>query len=587
MPSAWRRLARQARRQRETYRWVLAYLRRRGLASLVLLVVSAALGLAALSVGASFVVAVVASLETGRSPSVRGVSLGPVSPDRLPVLAGIAAAAIGVGAALVFASRSSAVHIASRVQVWLVRDVLEANAGRFTAGVDYLDDAAVHRAVLRLLRTDPNRMSLALRRGLELPVNVGVAAIGTIALVVVDAPAALATLAFLVAAMPVYYRLNLTAVRSSKDLERVHPEAQEAAKRVQRLYARMPWNAGSRLASDPAATEPITRAADAFRQRFAAVLRADLTSQLLTALALLGLLLYLGGAAFGGSIPFTLAVTFIALVRIVLGAIRSLFNTVTFVSRYFPALYRLQAYVRFQRAPGGRDPGPVEVRVPKSAMCEKGRRTVVLDTRSILHVWTPFEPSRFTNGFFLDLLTRHVRSRGDPEWRWSLALAPSPSAPNVPATVADLFGGRVGTPPTLVDADRRALDAGGVSAPDAVVDEASWATVSRSVWCRVAFAMALAVGSSAVVTTSMVMAAVTRARVPESRRPALTLVWTRRPPAPGPGLRLVAAADGSVVAFGSDEYLHRHWRTVMEAVARRHGELRKTDQPIGDDEDSG
>lgn len=313
------------------------------------LVAAAGGGIAALSAGFGAVVAVLAALESGTSFTVAGFAIDPAARGGLVVIAAVAAAAVMVGASLVYGARRLAVDISAEFQRRVALEVAAARGPLTSEPVAYSSDARLTNWLTRLATGDARRCALALRRGLEVPVPLLIVTGGSVALFLLDAAAAAASVVLAATVVPVMYLVNLQGVRASKRYESLVTPARTVTAAL--LDARRGSDASgpddaAALRVTLAHDDTVAPAIDAFRDRVIAALRADLASQLVTAAATFGLLVYLGLGVLDGRGSIVALATFMVVLRLVLGALRNVFVGIATISRHYPFLYAYRLFLR-------------------------------------------------------------------------------------------------------------------------------------------------------------------------------------------------------------------------------------------------
>lgn len=423
------------------------------------LVAAAGAGIAALSAGFGAVVAVLAALEAGASYTVAGLTIDPTARGGLVVIAIVAAAAVMAGASLVYAARRLAVEISAVFQRQVAFEVAAARGPLAPEPIAYASDARLTNWLTRLATGDARRCALALRRGLEVPVPLLIVTGGTVVLFVLDSVAAAASVVLAATVVPAMYLVNLQGVRASKRYESLVTPARTATAAL--LDARRGLDAsGDDDAAEMRATltndGSIAPAIDAFRDRVIAALRADLASQLVTAAATFGLLVYLGMGVLDGRGSIVSLATFMVVLRLVLGGLRNVFVGIATISRHYPFLY---AYRRFvlglepdRRTPATAPETPTPRRSP-DALHEPGARLRDIAPGALVSISATVSPGRYAWGYLALVL-----AGGDADaarW-WRDRLVPTACdarlpAGHDPATSVVVIDGEAcgGTPPPL------------------------------------------------------------------------------------------------------------------------------------------
>ncbi len=524
-----RHVLRQARRYIGTVLWFFAKVFREQPRRSLTVFVASGTGLALAALGFGVVFTVLSSLEAGDVVDIAGVVVDPTSPRNLALIAGIAAITVVSGAGLVFVARHHAVVAAADLQRTMASEV---TAARGPAALDptmFLSDQRLITTLTSLQTSEARRCALSVRRGLETPVQLAVVVGGFVLLFLLEPVAAFGSTLFAAVALPFLYDVNVRGVRASKRYEALMGPSRATTRALledlSRRFDLTPSAARARLAGLP----HVWPAIDAFRDRFVAVVRADLASQLIAATTTFALLAYLGSAALDGRMSLVVLGTFMVLLRLTLGALRGVFVSLTTISRYYPSMYRYQQFLH------GLRPAPATVVTPKQATPRAGPRTMAepgvplgpLEPGSIVSLTTPVSPSRYATWYFGHVLAGADHTRA-ASWRDRITVA------------------------TAVDetADPSAQPEGALLVDAALLSEDP-----------------------------------DLPRRTMAGTPALTLVWSPgKPRLTSADVHLVAAADGHVLAWGGPRWVREHWqeihalrRDAAAAFESRHTDVRGED----------
>lgn len=584
------RVARQGRRYGRVVSWVGRYVVRRFGVRIALLLMASTVGLALIGAGLGLAVAIATSFEAGGNVALFGLELGPTSAATLPWLAVGVALLIGAGSAGVFVARRSAAMIAGACRLMLIEDILSEPGGLLPNPGDYSSDRRVARAVSRLMNKDSRRMSLALRRSLDAPVSMIVVVGSAAGLMWLHPVAAAVTLTGLVVTLPVFYGLNLAAVRASKRLEAMNPSA---SREVQRLYQHVVERPGASRADVRSRLDDggaVRSATDAFIQRFLAVVRSDFASQLLTAVAMLLLLSYLGIAVIRGALPVAVAAAFVLLLRIMLGAVRSTFNSIATFSRYYPAVARLQRFLDVAPLDDRqRPPAPATDHwafdLPAATIREVRERVWHPPLGSPLGVTFPARPSRFTAGMLEVALQRGLPDRHAARGRLRLAFVGVAALPSEPTSLAELFAVPAVSLEALDARDQQVLAGAGIHDGSMPLSPEGWSMVGTDTLARIGYLVAHGGAADCVVVDAAVYAAVAD-RVPGAGGVPI-VIWSPGRPADGTDQRphLVIGANGAIIGCGTSRFVREHWERIAERLEAVAGSAAKTGSDDVDDAD--
>jgi hypothetical protein len=504
-----RRVARQTRRYGGTVVWFFAKVLRDQPARSLLIFSSSGAGLALIAIGFAFVVAVLSSLEAGEARELLGIVVDPGESNVLFLIAAIAATTVSAGAALVFVARHQAVVAAAEVQRTIATEVTAAFGPPPLDPTMFASDQRLLNTLASLQTAEARRCALAVRRGLEIPVQVGIVMGGLVILLFLEPVAAIASMVFAAVAVPALYAANVRGVEAAKRYEALMGPSRAATRTVleaadARHDGAFEW-ARSRLEGAPYVWDAI----DAFRDRFVAVVRADFASQVLGAVTTFALLAYLGSAALHGRLSLVVLGTFMVLLRIALGALRSVFVSLTTVSRYYPSLYRyrlLHAGLMPASEPAPQVPA---LRVADETVSEPGVRLDALRPGIVVSVTAPVDASRYAAWYFAQLLAG-ARPEAIRAWRDRIDIA---------LRMEDVETRRAG---------RDVL----VASPDLIPQSGD-------------------VGPLNPTSTGVVL-----------------VVFRGKPTRTSAPLHLVAGPDGRVVAWGSPEWVRRSWPDIDELRKR-------------------
>ena len=524
-----RHVLRQARRYLGTVLWFFAKVFREQPRRSLTVFVASGSGLALVALGFGVVFTVLSGLEAGELVDVAGLVVDPSSARNLALIAGIAAITVAGGAGLLFVARHHAVVAAAELQRTMASEVTAAHGPAALDPTMFLSDQRLITTLTSLQTSEARRCALSVRRGLETPVQLVVVVGGFVLLFLLEPLAAFGSTLFATVALPFLYVVNVRGVRASKRYEALMGPSRATTRSLLEDLARRfdltPSAARAQLAGLP----HVWPAIDAFRDRFVAVVRADLASQLIAATTTFALLAYLGSAALDGRMSLVVLGTFMVLLRLTLGALRSVFVSLTTISRYYPSMYRYQQFLHGLRPvpPGVVMPNEATPRAGPRALAEPGVALGPLEAGSIVSLTTPVSPSRYATWYF-----GLVLAGGDP-------------------TRAAVWRDRIKVATAVDDLSDASADAAAALLVDATL---------------------LPDGQDIPRPTAF-------------RTPSLTLIWNPgKPRRTSATIHLVAGPDGHVVAWGRPRWVREHWqeihalrREASEAFESRHAEVRGED----------
>ncbi len=580
-------LRRQAGRYFGAVAWLFGIVfqryRRRALFSFA----ASAIGVALVGAGMAAVFALVSVLETGGSIGIAGIEVSTGDGTPMAVLAAVAGMMILVGAAAVFAARATAVGVASDLLAYLTASAVATYGGLPPHPLDFRSDRHLRAAVGRLRSGYARRCFLVVRQTFEAPVLLLTFAGGIAALIWLQPAAAAAVSVVILAALPVYYLVNMAAVQATKRFEALGKPASRETRTLTETFAARPHDPEGAVHAAFGSASPVQERLRSFAQRFLATVRADLTSQVTGAVALLGLLAYLGSQVLAGSLSITAAVAFMLVLRFVLAAMRGVFRGFALISRHYPSVYRFHLYAagqerrrslpddvtfRLRLMPGG-------LRAPDAP-----RRTWRIGPGAVLGVNAPVSPSRYSVWYFASLLA----NGGDMEQalavRDATSVAAIPPPPRAATSLRDHFGFAAdasyeGVSREIGPEAAARVRVAGVTSLDSVHEPEAFAALRGAANRALALAAARRSDARVVVAPARFLPddvgatagrqlIVARHRIPPQRDIA--------------DVHVVAASDSAIAAWGSPAWVRANWPAIRAHVRAYEEELQRT---LGDDSD--
>ena len=588
-------LRRQAGRYFGAVAWLFGIVfqryRRRALFSFA----ASAIGVALVGAGMAAVFALVSVLETGGSIGIAGIEVSTGDGTPMAVLAAVAGMMILVGAAAVFAARATAVGVASDLLAYLTASAVATYGGLPPHPLDFRSDRHLRAAVGRLRSGYARRCFLVVRQTFEAPVLLLTFIGGIAALIWLQPAAAAAVSVVILAALPVYYLVNMAAVQATKRFEALGKPASRETRTLTETFAARPHDPEGAVHAAFGSASPVQERLRSFAQRFLATVRADLTSQVTGAVALLGLLAYLGSQVLAGSLSITAAVAFMLVLRFVLAAMRGVFRGFALLSRHYPSVYRFALYdagrgrrhhlpdgttFRLRLMPGG-------LRAPDAP-----KRRWRVEPGTVLGVNAPVSPSRYSVWYFASLLAEPGDMQQALAIRDATRVAVVPPAPREAVTLRSHFaltsqaklddvGGAIG--PAAAARLRRL----GIVSLDDALDPSTIAALGGTLTRALALASARRADARVVLAPARLLPDDIRATAGDQ---LIVARHRTRPQRDFADVHVVAASDGAIVAWGRPAWVREHWpdirallRTHEEELQRTHGE---DEGDTDDDEES-
>lgn len=578
---------RQARRYFGAIAWLFGIVFRRYRTRALFVFASSTLGVIMVGAGMAGIFSVLSALESGGTIGFAGLEFV-TDPDH-PMLwvAGIAALLIVAGAAAVFAARSASVQIAGDLLAHLMAESLAVYGGAPPHPLDFRNDRQLRAAIGRLRSSYARRCFLVVRQTLDAPVLVLTFLAGILALVWLQPTASLVVLLVIVLVLPAYYLVNTAAVKATKRYETLARPARRESQLLMDVYARRPHDHAATVHAAFDAAPAIRERVRTFARRFLATVRADLTSQLSGAIALLALLAFLGVQVLAGSLSITAVVAFMLVLRFVLTAMRGVFRSFALISRHYPAIYRFARFTarrgRTRTLPAGSE---FPLRLIRGGLREPGtpKRTWRISAGTVLGVNAPVTPSRYSVWYFASLLAGGNDEERVRAIRDATRVATLPPAPTEAVSLREHYGLPDGSgfdEVTLaVGADAAAtLRREGFDDLDRPREPESFAALRGAPSAALTLASALLHESSVVLAPTRLL----DGDVKEIAGDRLIVARYRgRPLRQITDLHVVAASDGAIVAWGSPAWVRENWTVIKEVQAEYEEALLRT---LGEDAD--
>jgi len=552
-------------------------------------VVAGPLGLALLGAGIAVAFATVAALEAGGEVRLRGINFGEVRRGTLPLVVAAMALLMASGASVLYRGRVAAIRIAAEAQLWLAESLLATDQGVLFDPRDYRDPRRIDRAVERLVRSEPPRVALALRRTLEFPGAVSAVIGGATVLLVLDPVATAIGALFTLLALPLFYRVNVRAVHATKRTEALAANHAKAISALYRTLAPLPQASPASTHAAVAREPTVGALADAWRVRFQAVDGAQFISQVLAAAVFFALLWYFGNRILQGDEGLTTIALFVVILQFTLTYIRTLARLSATIARYYPSIFRVQHFLSTPTTTNREEPrqGWRWRTVPSTPGLSSSK--VKVEPGSAVGISCEVVPHRFSAGFYVRLL-----QRGSPHGR-------QPRAPHViPIATLDAppFGMNLrevlGLPADARNASELGLGAATLASLQELdlndlrrpIDRGQWRLLPLPARLELSLRAALLAHPDAIIGPPAVHA--WWGEIDPQRRPLL-LIWSKGRPAKGSpaAQHLVFATTGELVTHGPPNLIREDWGAIAPLLARQEAPLDDASVDDGSVDDEG
>ncbi|MDQ2069895.1 hypothetical protein [Natronospira bacteriovora] len=513
------------------------------------------------------------------------LAIDPWSQGTLLVAASLGLLLFLSGFTLIYIARRNFVSIACAYQAFSIRRVSWIEGGRPPSPDAFMSLPRLYRSLASLQARDSRQIVLAVRRLFDGVVPVLIILAATAVLFWLHLPATLMVVVTVILAARFYYAANLSAVKASRRLERVSPEASAASRQRTRTVSRDSGVASDNrrlVENDQVFADKINAMTAAFRERFSAVVRAEYISHVLLAIGLSALIVILGGDVLRGESTWTLMIAYIFVLRIAMAGLRQLSTTITTISRFYPGMQRYYRFMRESELNRGRSPywSKRRLSVGAPALTEKGRKRIVLSAGLKVALISPVPPVPAARAYFSRLFRAdRAAGGGDPV---SLGVLPRHSIPERVVSFREMVGIPVDLE-TLASAGALKEDLA-VLATQAGTDlsrpilPAQWESLGEACLNRLAF-VALLVQPSAcmVIHAGLLRDEWVRDRLEQSKwQDRLIVIWYRKllssPPRLSLDQWLVGAADCSIIAVGSYNWLRvkqPDWQARQRDIAEQ------------------
>lgn len=347
------------------------------------------------------------ALEQGLSLVILHMQWSAREPNLLIWVTVVAFVLLVAGFSLVFAAKRAIVDLACRFQVHIAGQVVSFFGGRVINPMDYAGPGRLASALNRLATADARQCGIAVRRLLSSVIPLCVTLVGLAVLSWLDVSATAFLAMIIILAMPVFYRINLAATRATKRFEALSQGLRGSGLDLVNRFALCTPNAGpEQLVETHDQAGTIRASAIAFRDRFVGLARAEYASQIILAVTVCALVLYLGNQALAERIPWTAVVAYLLVLRFTMGGFRQVFQGMATYARLFPSIHRLHYY--FSRGTANGAGKPVSRRTLRVVGWRRGLfqhgRTVMLPPAGVIGMTAPLPATRYSASVYAQML---------------------------------------------------------------------------------------------------------------------------------------------------------------------------------------
>lgn len=547
------------------------------------------------AVGVAVVVRYAQLLESGAVVPIFGREYPAQESFMLVCVASVSGAVLILGAVLTFSARLRAVRIGTEFQLDCGDRVLATVGGEVESAHAYAGDRYLRSELSKLHGRDARICGMAVRRLLDAVAPVAVMIGGMCALFWLHVSSSFVMLAVIGLALPAYYFVNLGAARATRRFEIANRRARRAARELFVGFSFWPPAPLPREVVRGAESRGVLRAsALAFRERFAALARAEFISYGVTAAAFVLLLIYLGRDAIAGRMQWASLAAYLVILRLTVMAMRRLFQTATMISRYYPSIYRCSRFLAVAIAESGETSSldEVHIRIGRQALTDGGKRRLIFRKGDFVGLTGPLSPNRYSILYYAKLFVDQHSAQGGRRALDQIRLIAPLAVPPVPASVRELLGLRSdwGAEEVKQRLSDWADELGRVGAldPDRVLEPTVWQQISLE--CRRQLALLGAEASTCpiLLASSRVASAEWLRSQPWTRDRLVFLWYPGRPPralgmvAP---VHIVAGASTGVVAVGSPLWVRNSWEKIQDLLDAETRRVREFEGNQLDDEE--
>ncbi len=340
-------LSRHSGRYLATLRWLLADAVRRNPGRSALVLAGSFLG--ALSHGAIFglLVAYARALEADSPLSLGSMTIQPRD-ERTFFMMGAITLALLLGSALViYFSRRQVVALVVRHYRHCSQQVLRLYGARPDARLRPANFRQVLRALKKRSNIDAKLCGKSLRILLGAIVPLLTVIWTSAVMFWIDAWATLGVLALVAVFLVLYYFVNRRVVLNQRRLEASKPQARaDWLDHVQKTRSHARWSPRHEQQTQRLYdTGEMRVSLEAYGQRLLATVHAEFVGNVLLALGIAGVLIYLGAQAIGQEIGWSEFFAFLITARIGISSVRSVFTSLTGFSKLYPFVRRYYDFV--------------------------------------------------------------------------------------------------------------------------------------------------------------------------------------------------------------------------------------------------
>jgi ABC-type multidrug transport system fused ATPase/permease subunit len=531
------------------------------------------------------------ALEAGESFVLLGYTLGIAREGQF--LVGAAAAVfvmLLIGGGLIFTAKRGAVNLAIDFQFHMMTKVASVYGGNAGGVETWSSEKGVIGDILKIQGGDLKKCARGVRQllgGLHpLMITLG----GVAVLFSLHFTATLLAVAAILFALRFYYLVNINAVRASRRYEELNSPSKRASRSMLQSLAGHPAPEVNRefvLSLPPQGI--VQESLRAFRARFISTVQAELVSYVAMAVTIFLLMVYLGRDALNGTIQWATVVTYLLLLRLTVTSMRTLFATLTTISRFYPAIYRLNQFVA--NSTPSKEAVFLEnlsLRLVSDGVSEDENRKLVIKKGEAIAMTSPIAPSRYSIRYFAQVLTGKKSQYQPADVIGQIFVAIPMKAPLSPISFREFLG----LPESWsFESLRPYLDAEEIKVLEGFcgeqIDEAcspeKWEALSVDVRRDLVF-LAAQVSARPIILIDRKLSDLKKMEKWLQRwKDRFVLIVS-----PGLGgvaeveTHLVAAADASIVALGSPQWIKENQEEILRLQEAR---LPQKDKDAGDDDD--
>lgn len=399
------------------------------------------LGVAAIGVALGLIFKYAKLVEDDGAMNWFGVMLQAQDQSLLYGVAGAAITLFVVGSTTIFLARQSMASLVVDFRAKSLTKVVLMFGGLPSRPSAWQNSRRLGRDLIRIQSTDARKCSISVRRLLDNLVPLTITIAGLLGLFWIHVSATILVTVLVLIAITFYYLVNRRILKAMKRLEELSPLAKRASKEMIGLFAS---NSNPKVAPNSLQELPqiqhVRAAHEVTRQRLSSMAWAMFIGYMSMAIILSILIVYLGRQAIADDIQWTVVIAYLFILRVTVGSMRSLFQGLTRITRFYPSIYRYQQFVE---AFAGKDAEKltekVRLKPDESAKCEVSKG-YVLKRGSLIAIRGSLRPSRYSLSYFATVLSG-TRSRSKRlDLMQSMCFAAPIARPIAPVSLRELLG---------------------------------------------------------------------------------------------------------------------------------------------------